>query len=191
MKPAYPERINASENNRKNKPMKTTINIAELVDAYRAQEQEKIEARLRKEAERKAHLDSIYNRCVAAAADLLPTLQEVVALLPCASFVKYSPYSSRTQINLSFSFIYTNDKGDGHLIARLINVCYDSEGDTIKYFISPDAYVRGRSGLLDFEGPLRINKGVISNPTDIIVAVAEQAGICRARNLEDGTSIEL
>jgi len=161
--------------------MKTTINIAELVDAYRAQEQEKIEARLRKEAERKAHLDSINNRCVAAADDLLPTLQEVVALLPCASSVKYSPYRSQTQRNLSFSFRYT-DEGKEHLIPRLINVCYDSTSDTICYFISADCYVSGRSGILDFEGPLRINRGSISNPTDIIVAVAEQAGICRARN---------
>jgi hypothetical protein len=161
--------------------MKTNINIAELVDAFRAQEHERVTREKEKEKEFIAKCDAIFGRCLTAAYDLLPTLTEVIQMLPAASEVRVEADRKRyfSQVMLRFDFLLMQAGAfkayTPGLIERVVAVYHDSTNDIIKYnFGAGDVGVR-----VDRHHPM--TGGVYTeNPADILVKLAEWAGICRA-----------
>jgi len=156
--------------------MKTTINIKELVNAFRAQEAERAEQERQIQLKNQERRDAISLRCRMAAEDFLPSLREVVSLLPGASEVTL--VQQRNVFVMQFESQLINAGGFNTwqgTLSQEVSVYHQADGDKIIFYFGPGL----KGGILPDHHPLR-NYMHVENPADILITIANWAGICQA-----------
>ena len=159
--------------------MTTNINVTELVEAFRAQEQERIDAEKerRRQLSAKAHAEAVAGAVLLG--DLLPKVQEIYELLP-DTHKHTAPYLNEVEPNSAQRAIYFTLRlpcahGQPFIVDRIISTWQrpEDQGGARVYELRP-----GERGGLLLSRELSITSCL--NPADILVQFAALAGRLRA-----------
>lgn len=170
--------------------IKPKINIAELVDAFRAQEQERLDIHAAEVAKRNAEKKIEIERNAELINDVRPALEEVAATLPNGRvFVPHNPYASyhdkdwhtnKLEIQWTWQPRLKPDPNNrnGYIISRRVSAYFDSESGLPRYILEHGS----EGGLLligDDEVPTISST---YNFADIIIPFTRWAGLSKANN---------
>lgn len=163
------------------------INIAELVDAFRAQEQERLDIHAAEVTQRDAEKKIEVERNAQLINDVRPTLEEVASMLPNGRvFVPPNPYklwdhckdwhTNKLEIEWTWKPYY--NRNGGYTISRRLEAYFDSERGLPHYILS---YGEEGGYLLDEDDEVPTISSTY-NFADIIIPLTRWAGLSKANN---------
>jgi hypothetical protein len=164
------------------KPTTTTIDVQEIVDAFRAQEQERLD---RESAERRHRLQQIVDnrdKCRWALQAIIKPLWPAVLALPHGKFNADAfgdPVIFDTDHAAVFIEFSTVATAYLYPVDRKLEVWWRPHSQSVMFTLK-----HGKRGgcLLDPVGKRHpLGHETYENPADLIVRIAEWAGICKAR----------
>jgi predicted DNA-binding protein (UPF0251 family) len=165
--------------------IKPKINIAELVDAFRAQEQERLDIHAAEVAQRNAEKKIEVERNAQLINDVRPALEEVAAMLPNGRvFVPANPYRSHYDkdwhtniLEIEWTWEPRHSNG-GYTISRRLSAFFDSEVGLPRYMLT----LGEEGGLLLKDADEVPTISSTHNFADIILPFVRWAGLSKANN---------
>jgi hypothetical protein len=154
--------------------MKTNINVLELVEAFRAEAQERIDKYRAEKAAKEKALEEQGLRCLAQLQDVWPAFEQVISQLVNGR-VTEAPMNHGERAIAAFELALPQPcGGEPFWVDRA--VCVYERNGVFKFGFSHGE--RG-GGLLGGKGDLP--SGEHDNPADILVMLARYAGTCKAK----------
>lgn len=165
--------------------MNTTIDVQEIVDAFRAQEQERLD---HESAERNHRLQQIADnrdKCRRALQAIIEPLKKAVLALPHGKFnadafgdpVIFD--TDHASVFIEFSTVATEYF---YPVDRQLQVWWHPDSHAVMFTLK---HGKRGGGLLDTGKQHPLGHETYENPADLIVRIAEWAGICKARKPEE------
>lgn len=166
--------------------IKPKINIAQLVDAFRAHEQERLDIHAAEVAERNAEIQIKVERNAELINDVRPALEEVAALLPNGRvFVPLNPFATyydkdwnTNKLEIEWTWRPNYKSCGGYVISRRVSAYFDSESGLPRYVLEHGS----EGGLLLDDADEVPTIGSTHNFADIIIPFTRWAGLSKANN---------
>jgi hypothetical protein len=161
--------------------MNTTIDVKEIVNAFRAQEQERLDQESAERIHRKMQMLDNREKCRRALQAIIEPLKKAVLALPHGKFnadtfgdpVIFD--TDHASVFIEFSTVATDRYYD---VDRKLVAWWHPDPQTVMFTLKHGK----RGGCLLDQGKHPLGHETYENPADLIVRIAEWAGICQARS---------
>jgi hypothetical protein len=156
--------------------MKTNINVLELVEAFRAEAQERIDKYRAEKAAKEKALEEQGLRCLAQLQDVWPAFEQVISQLVNGR-VTEAPMNHGERAIAAFELALPVPGGEAGSVYWVDRVVYVWERNGVfKFGLS-----YGERGGCLLGGKSELPSSEYENPADILVMLARYAGTCKAK----------